>query len=294
MADVMHGPKALDDRGRERKSYLHAFIDSAVRFVPGCAFRFGERAVDFEGVFKSAIRKHGLPRTLYVDLGAAQTADSLRLICGELGVHLRHCRPYDPQAKAGIERFFRSWRAEIGDELPDESLPIAELNGLTWAWLSTEYHRRPHGGTGRVPLDHWLEEVERLRPAPSAERLERIFLHRETRLVRRDGTVRFRGQMLEVRGELMGMTVELRFDPEVDFQSYDRTTWPAVYVDNRFVCDAVVLDPLINSAKPRHRLPTPPVPRIESSGLNPLRQMADEQARLGRPPQDLPSNDNEE
>jgi len=287
MADVMHGPPALDDRGRPRKSYLHGFVDSAVRLATGCTFRFGERAVDFESVLKEAIRKHGVPRTLMVDNGAAQISDSLRLVCGELGIHLVHCKPYDAAAKGGIERFFRTWRAEIGDELPDAPPTLAELNAKTWAWLSTEYHRRTHAGTGRVPLDHWLEQTGRLRPAPAGDILDRVFLHRESRQVRRDGTIRFRGHYLEVRGELASGKVELRFDPGIDFDPEDPTTWPAAYVDGEFACDTVVLDRIANSARRRRRLPKPAeAAPVEPTGIDPLRQMADEQARLGRPPAD--------
>ncbi|MBN1774674.1 MAG: transposase [Deltaproteobacteria bacterium] len=288
MGDVMHGPQALDAHGRARKAYLHAFVDSATRLVTGCAFRFGERAVDFEGVLKDAIRKHGVPRTLLVDNGAAQVSGSLRVICGELGVHLTRCKPYDAAAKGGVERFFRTWRAEVGDELPDAPLPLAELNARTWAWLSTEYHRRRHGGTERVPLEHWLGQTERLRPPPAGGALDRVFLHREQRRVRRDGTVRFRGHLLEVRGELVGEQLELRFDPSVDFAPDDSTTWPDAYVDGVFACDTVLLDRVANSTRPRRRLPkpadtTPPAP----TGIDPLRQMADEQARLTRRPADL-------
>lgn len=285
MGDVMHGPQVLDDSGCSRKAYLHVFIDSATRLVTGCTFRLGERAVDFESVLKSAVRKHGVPRTLFVDNGAAQTADSLRFICGELGIYLRHSRPYDPESKAAVERFNRTWRAEVGDELPDAPKTLRELNALTWAWLSTEYHRRVHSGTERVPLDHWLEQTERLRPAPSSGELDTTFQHREQRQVRRDSTVRFRGHLLEVRGEFVGETVELRFDPGLDFDPGDKTTWPAVFVEGRFACDTVVLDRVANSARRRRRLPKVAVAApAQPTGLDPLAQMADEQARLGRRP----------
>lgn len=297
MGDVMHGPLALDERGRARKAYLHGFVDSATRLATGCTFRFGERAEDFEGVFQEAIRRHGLPRTLLLDNGAAQIAESLRLICGELGVHLQHCKPYDAAAKGAVERFFRTWRAEVGDELPATPLPLAELNAKTWAWLSTEYHRRRHGGTARVPLEHWLEQVERLRPAPPAAELARVFLHREVRRVRQDGTLRFRGHLLEVRGELAGGEVELRSQPGMDFDPGDRATWPQVYLGGRFACDPVVLDPIANSARPRRRLPQPveAAGPVEPTGIDPLQQMADEQARLTRRPDPRrPDGDTEE
>ena len=73
-----------------------------------------------------------------------------------------------------------------------------------WAWLGAEYHARKHETTGRVPRDHFLSEVEYLRTLPRRKNLDEVFLHRESRKVRNDGTVRFRGAYLEVQPELMG------------------------------------------------------------------------------------------
>ncbi len=279
MGDVMHGPRVLGPDGRERKSYLHLFIDAAARFVPGAAFRLGETALDHQVVLKQAMLKHGLPRVLYLDRGSAQTARSLRQICAELGVRLLHCRAYDPAAKAGVERIFRTIRAELLDELPDEPVSLEELNAALWSWLSVEYHGRVHGGTQRKPLEHWLSQAERLRPAPRRERLDEAFLHREPRKVRKDGTVRFQGRMLEVRPELCGCTVELRFAPETP------GTLPRAFVDGRFVCDTVELDLVRNSRRRRRpRTGAVSVPSPEPTGLDPLTQLKDEHARRIAPP----------
>ena len=199
MGDVLHGPVVRGPNGRLRKAYLHALIDSASRYVPGAAFRLGETAADHEAVLEEAFLKHGLPRMYYVDRGAAQTSRSLLQICAELGIRLVHCRPYDPEAKAAIERFLRTVREEVLDEVGEEPLGLDELNARLWSWLAVEYHRRRHGGTLREPLAHWLSEAETVRPAPRREELERLFQHREQRLVRRDSTIRFRGRLLEVR-----------------------------------------------------------------------------------------------
>ena len=279
MGDVMHGPVVLAPDQKLRKSYLHLFIDSAVRFVPAGAFRLGETASDLQVVLKQAVLKHGLPRTLYLDRGAAQTAGSLKTLCAELGIHLLHCRPYDPQAKGGVERFFRTFREEVVDELPDEPLELATLNGLLWSWLSTEYHQRIHGGTRQVPLQHWLSQLESLRPAPGLSEIEEIFLHRVRRQVRRDGTVRFDGRLLEVRSELSCRKVELRFDPELPEKQ------PVVYVDGKFYCDTVELDVVRNS---RRRRISPSGAEGEaaetSTGLDPLGLIQAEHDRRGRPP----------
>ncbi len=277
MGDVMHGPLVLAD-GRLRKSYLHVFMDAAVRLIVGAGFRLGETALDHQIVLKEAFRRHGLPRVLYLDLGAAQTATSLKLTCAEIGVRLLHCRPRDPEAKAGVERLIRTIRAEVMDELPDGPLPLEELSSKLWSWMAVEYHAREHDGTGRRPLEHWLEQADRLRPPPSAAQLDVMFLHRVNRKVRKDGTVRFEGRMLEVRAELVGQTVELRFDPQ------QPKPLPQVFVDGDWFCDTVELDLVRNSA--RKRRPKKPVPVVdaEPTGIDPLKQLSDAHARLARPP----------
>ncbi len=275
MGDVMHGPVVIAPDGRRRKSYLHLFIDSAIRFVTGCAFRLGETAMDLQAVLKQAVLRYGVPRTLYLDRGAAQISDSLKIICGELGIRLLHCRAFDPEAKAGVERFFRTSREEVIDELAPGALELGELNGLFWSWLSAEYHQRIHGGTRRSPLEHWLSQGEHVRLAPRREVLEKIFLHRAHRLVRRDGTVRFAGRLLEVRSELCGLKIELRFDSEHPDQL------PAVYMDGKFYCDTVELDVVRNSRRKRSRSSQSKseVEASPSSGLDPLRLIQAEHER---------------
>ena len=86
--------------------------------------------------FKQAIAKHGPPRAYYVDLGSAYIADSLVLICAERGIRLMHTGVRDCEAKGVIERWHRTWREEVGDELPYAPLPLADLNATHWAWLA--------------------------------------------------------------------------------------------------------------------------------------------------------------
>jgi hypothetical protein len=73
-----------------------------------------------------------------------------------------------------------------------------------------------------------------------------VFLHRDTRKVREDRTVRWRGSYLEVRPELTG-SVELRFDPQ------DDSARLRVFVGGEFFCDTVPLDRLANMHRHRRR-----------------------------------------
>jgi putative transposase len=277
VGDALHGPPTIAPDGKLRKAYLLSQIDGATRYVVHSYFALSEGAVCQERGFKQAIAKHGLPRTYYVDLGSAYIADSLVLICAELGIRLLHTAVRDCEAKGVIERWHRTWREEVGDELGDQPLPLADLNAKHWAWLSAEYHARKHDTTGRSPREHWLSEVEHLRLLPRHKDLDEVFLHRARRLVRKDGTVRFQGRLLEVRPELVGREVELRFDPG------DQAASPRVFVEDRFVCDSVLLDRVKNASRQRRRLQGEPAADAEPSGLDPLALIEREHYHRVRP-----------
>jgi hypothetical protein len=82
--------------------------------------------------------------------------------------------------------------------------------------------------------------------------------------------VRWRGGYLEVRAELSGESIELRFDPE------DECALSRVFVDRTFVCDTVPLDRLANMHRRRRRIAGEPDPRAATTGLDPLGLIEDE------------------
>ena len=277
VGDAMHGPLVIAPDGKVRKSYLLSQIDGATRFIPHSYFTVSEDAWAQEHGLKQAILKSGPPLAYYVDRGPAYIARSLKIICAEIGTHLLYTGIGDCEAKGVIERWHETWRAEVGDELPSHPLPLSELNSKHWAWLAVEYHARVHETTQRAPLEHWLSEAPRLRRLPRELDLDDVFLHREKRTVRKDGTVRFRGGLLEVRPELSGDEVELRFDPA------DEDALPRVFQGGRFVCDTVRLDRLRNASRPRRRFAGEPDPFAEPTGLDPLALMEAEHYGRIRP-----------
>ena len=269
MGDSMHGPRVRDEDGVLRKTYLLTQLDVATRFVIHSEFFLSEDAAHQEDGLRHAITGHGLPRAYYVDRGPAYTAGSLRRICAELGIWLAHTAPGDCEAKGAIERYHKTWRAEVGCELPTAPLALAELAERHIAWVTREYNRRVHGTTDRAPLEHFLAGCHHMRPVPRSLDFDAIFLHRVTRKVRSDCTVRWDGGFVQVPGEYAGQTIELRFAPLQPEQP------PAIYVDNLRVGVAEPLDLLANSSGRRRRLAQPePPPRRTLKG--PLDYITDE------------------
>jgi len=288
VGDALHGPLVIAPDGRVRKSYMLSQIDNASRYILHSYITLSEGACAQEYGLKQAILKYGVPRVYYVDLGSAYIANSLRLICAELGIHLLHAGVQDAEAKGVIERWHRTWREEVGDELPLAPIPLAELNAKHWAWLGAEYHARVHDTTRRAPREHMLGEVDQIRPVPRGLDLDEVFLHREERVVRKDGTVRWGGGLLEVRADLVQRRVELRFDPT------DETALPRVFVDGRFACDTVPLNRLKNMTRKRARLAGEPAPLVTPSGLDPLALIEDEHYRRTRLTSAGPEEDEED
>jgi len=215
MSDVMHGIRVGDGQGRRRKTYLIAFIDDATRVLPYAAFAFSENTAAFLPVFKQALIRRGIPERLYVDNGANYRSQQLALVCAKLGTALIHARPYQPQGKGKIERFFRTLRAALLTQLtPADTASLDALNRRLWGFIEGEYHHTPHRGLdGKTPLEQWALVGDAVR-FPDAS-LDDLFLFEAKRRVMNDRTVSLHGRVYEVDAVLVGETVLLRYDPAV-------------------------------------------------------------------------------
>ena len=206
-SDCMHGPKVLHD-DRLRKTYLFAIIDDHSRLITHGQFYLAENLDNYLDCLWTAMRKRGLPRKIYVDNGPSFKAHRLQLGCVSLEINLSFAKPYRPQGKGKIERFFRTVRSQFLPELPAE-LTLQELNQLFEKYLN-HYHNRKHGTTGQEPIRRYLESAEFLRSAP--ENLPKYFRKKAVRRVNKDRTVKLDGRMFEAPIGLIGMNVNLRYE----------------------------------------------------------------------------------
>ncbi len=213
MSDVMHGPSVLTDGKRKHKTYLVALLDDATRIVPFAAFAFSETVAAFLPVLEQAIRRRGIPERLYVDNGSAFRSHQLALVCAKLGITLIHARPYKPQGKGKIERWFRTVRMQLLPRLRDANLQsLAALNQRLWAFVEGEYHQTPHQGLAdETPFDRWAMSSHDVRLA--GPELADLFLFEHKRRVQKDRTVSLLGVVYEVDASLVGQTVTLRYHP---------------------------------------------------------------------------------
>jgi putative transposase len=211
MSDVMYGPKIRHD-GQLRQTYLIAFLDDATRLIPFACFTFSEGAVAYLTVLEQALRRRGIPKRLYVDNGSAFRSRQLALVCAKLGIALIHAKPYTPQGKGKMERWFRTVRMQYLTTLtPENKTSLEAMNRALSAWIEGEYHHAPHRGLGdETPADKWARTSAEVR-MPDANVGEN-FLAEQKRRVHKDRTVTLEGVAFEVDAALVGERVLLRYD----------------------------------------------------------------------------------
>jgi len=222
-SDVLHGPM-VDVDGKNRKTYLIAFIDDHSRLVPHGQFYLNERLDSFLDALEQALLKRGLPRKLYLDNGAAFRSKHLAHVAASLGMALIHARPYKPQGKGKIERFFRTVRMQF---LPGfRGKDLDELNEAFDLWLNEIYHQRKHSSTRQSPFERFTAHMECLRAAPRD--LKDYFRQPAWRRVAKDRTVILEGKLYEAPVDLIGKQVLLLFHrdrPEQVEVFYDQQSY---------------------------------------------------------------------
>ncbi len=270
-----------ENKGKNRQAYLLAFIDDYSRYVTHGEYYFEERRPKLEDALKKAVLKFGVPVRLYCDNGAIYSGEHLQRISGELGFHLIHSRPGEPQGRGKVEKLFqyvdRSFKPEAYALIASGKLrTLDELNNYFWAWLEV-YHQKPHGTLKKTPKERFEEDQTPLRRLDPLK-VRQSFFWQEKRRVDRTGCIPLGGNTYEVSAALTGKQVVVRYDP------YDLSVIQ-VFHQSQAYPDAQPLD----LRQPHHRdlgQATGNPPKVGATGLNLLelakRQYDEEQRkRLG-------------
>jgi hypothetical protein len=199
---------------KSKRTYLVAFIDDFARLVPHGEFYWDQKFPALENTLKKAILKRGIPEAIYVDNGQVYSARRLDAVCAALGIRKISCKPYSPEGKGKIERFFGTVRSDFLSE-PEvtqvQTLP--ELNRLFWAWMEVDYHSREHSTTKVAPLVRWRDNIDKFLRTVDEKELTELFLWQVTRTVSKVGLVMVAGIEFEVDALLKHKKVDVRYNP---------------------------------------------------------------------------------
>lgn len=235
-SDVMHGPQAKIN-GINRKTYLCAIIDDHSRMIVHAEFYNGETLDNLKNCLKKAIEKWGLPQKLYVDNGSCYRAINLDQITACLGISLKHARPYTPEGKGKIERWFRNVRDNF---LPfyTSIKPLSKLNDQLEEWIEEYNKEHIHKTIKTTPYKKYKKNLECVRPAPP--NLIDYFRIVDFRRVKTDRTFQLNGLRYEAPVKLIKKKVELKYHE-------DETQKIEVFFNNQSFGFAELVDPHLNA-----------------------------------------------
>lgn len=270
--DVCHAAPLVLADGKCLPVRVHALLDDASRYVVAIAAFHTEREVDLIDMLVPALRRHGRPDSLYFDNGATYSGELLATACPRLGVALLHARPYDPEARGRMERFWRTLREGALDFMGG-CTSLHDINVRLWAFVDRHYHNAPHAGLmGKSPASVFAAR-QRADVRLTEEQLAAALTLRSRRRVGRDSTVSIEGRIFETdAGFLAGKTVT------VAYGHLDRTRTPWIeHEEKSFALRPV--DAIANSLRHRESLPVAPERHVE---FDPPGVMLD--AAVGRKP----------
>lgn len=245
-ADLSHGPY-LNINRKAQKTFLIAYIDDCSRLVPYAEFFTSEKFDGLRTVTKKAILRRGKPKIIYADNGKIYRSETLQYACAQLGITLSHTRPYDPQSKGKIERFFKTVQTRFYTLLKTDSAhSLEELNERFWQWLEVDYHRKVHASLeGKTPHEVFHNQLESIVYLENPSILNTIFLKRERRKVKADGTITLNKKLYEVPPCFIGLSVDVRLD--------ERGVY--IFEDGQKVADATLVSLSDNAHVKRVRSP---------------------------------------
>lgn len=214
-SDCMHGPKVLYN-GKRITAKLFCLIDDCSRVIVAGRFYPTETAESFLDVLWNGFQSRGLPKKIQVDRGSCFRDQRLALGCSALEVSLCFSRPYHPQGKSKIERFWLTVRMQFLSMLEDvKSMTLERLNTL-WARFVDEYNNRPHSAlkdadTGKTltPLERYKQDMRTYRYAPA--QMPKYFRYSEMRVVSMARTISFNNRYYQVPVGYARKKLEIRY-----------------------------------------------------------------------------------
>jgi transposase InsO family protein len=235
-ADTQHtlylpDPKNPDKR---KKAYLIAIIDDHSRRIMHAEFFMEEKYPRLERCVQKAVIRFGVPNLFFCDNGSVYIAKQFNIMCARMGTKLIHAKPYSPESKGKIEKFFQfvdsSFTGEANLLINQGKIStLKQLNDYLRSWLEA-YDNRVHRSTKQTPKKRYEAKSDHTRHL-SAELLKDIFLWEEERTVRKTAIIELEGNHYDVDSSLRGKRIQIRYNP------FDLTTIQ-VWKDNERFEDA--------------------------------------------------------
>jgi len=150
------------------------FIDDHSRLIVAARVLGITKAADVVDTFEEAAERWGYPASVLTDNGAIFNGGPRRGITAfealtrELGIVMKHSRPYHPQTCGKIERWHQTLKRYLDKQKPARSM--AELQRQVDRFVAAYNEERPHRARGLVTPKAAFDALDKARPGdPVAE-----------------------------------------------------------------------------------------------------------------------------
>ena len=135
-------------------------------------------------------------------------AHHLAHITASLGIALINSKPFEPEGRGKIERWWKTVRMSFLSVLP-ERLTLKVINEKLWQWIDKGYHLKVHSSIKQGPLKRYLRHIKLIRSAP--KNLVDYFRKKAVRTVYKDRTVSILSKVYEAPLGLIDKRVTLLY-----------------------------------------------------------------------------------
>lgn len=212
--DSSHGPYLYKDKAKV-KLYIIALIDDASRLITAARIFEADNTINLLSTMKLAVSKYGKPKRFNFDNGSNYKNAQINIVTARLGVGVHYCRPYNPEAKAKIERWFKTLKSQWMSTLNYSEFHSVEEYQVSLNEYVNTYNNNVHSSlNGLTPMERYLKEVELVKKIDEYS-LEKDFLFEIERRVSIDNIVVIDNKEYEVPAVYSSKKVKIKYlDPK--------------------------------------------------------------------------------
>jgi len=201
--------------GKNRKTYLFAWIDDYSRKLLYAQYYWDEKLPRMEDSFRKMVLRYGLPEKLYLDNGAVYVSNHFLLVIRDLGIKKIHHPAYQAYCKGKVEAVMKKIKNDFQNEAQYAGFrTLEELNSAFFAWVAVKYDRKALSTTGEAPGERFVKGLTVTpRRIENLDEFMQYFLFRVTRTVNKYGRIKMKGNSYPVKKALYGAVVHVRYDP---------------------------------------------------------------------------------
>lgn len=215
---------------QKKKAKLVVFVDDASRVCPHGEFYFDEQLPSVLDALAKGLLVRGKPKRILLDNAKTFRSTMLDVMCAELDIGLKFCRPRLPQGKGKIERLIRTIKESFCNEAENASniTTLAELNAAFRGWLQRYENRKHDELDGLTPEERWRKDELQVDRSLTDARIRQAMMLRQMRTVHISTALVTVGKReYQVSREHAGREVQVRWNPE-------RLDQVEVWIDGRF------------------------------------------------------------